>query len=65
MQSRIDLLENGYMKGLSILVTMCGKTVDLHWLCARGHSVTGVEISPVAVHQIFTENSIPFGVTGE
>ena len=64
MQKRIDLLENGCKSGLSVLVPMCGKTVDLHWLCARGHAVTGVELSPIAVHQIFTDNSIPFEVTG-
>ena len=47
-----------------MLVTMCGKTVDLEWLCSRGHSVTGVELSPLAVEQYFKENSIPHTVTG-
>ena len=60
----IDLLTGGD-NGLSVLVsTMCGKSVDLEWLCSRGHSVTGVELSPLAVEQFFKENSIPHTVTG-
>ena len=59
----MDLLTGGD-NGLSVLVTMCGRTVDLKWLCSRGHSVTGVELSPLAVEQYFKENSIPHTVTG-
>ena len=47
-----------------MLVTMCGRSVDLKWLCSRGHSVTGVELSPLAVEQYFKGNSIPHTVTG-
>ena len=56
----------------SVLVTMCGKSVDLLWLCSRGHSVTGVELSSIGVElssigveQLFQENSIPHTVEGE
>ena len=63
-QKRIGLLEGGCNGGLSILVTMCGKSVDLLWLCERGHSVIGIEISPIAVGQLFTDNSIPVTITG-
>ena len=55
----------GGRSGASVLVTMCGKTVDIPWLCEKGHSVTGVELSPVAVQQLFQENSIPYTVSGE
>ena len=63
-QKQMSLLEDGCTGGLSVLVTMCGKSVDLLWLCSRGHSVTGIEISPLAVQQFFTESSIPFTTTG-
>jgi len=38
-----------------ILVPLCGKTLDMHWLAARGHRVLGVELSPLAVEQFFAE----------
>ena len=49
----------------SILVTLCGKTMDIPWLCGRGCSVTGVELSPIAVQQLFEENDIPYTTAGE
>ena len=60
----MDLLDKGSSR-LSVLVTMCGKSVDLLWLCNRGHSVTGVELSPIAMSQFFKENSIPHTVTSK
>ncbi|KQQ84494.1 thiopurine S-methyltransferase [Xanthomonas sp. Leaf131] len=38
-----------------VLVPLCGKTLDLHWLAAQGHRVLGVEISPLAVAQFFDD----------
>ena len=35
-----------------VLVPLCGKTVDLDWLAARGYEVVGVELSPVAVAEV-------------
>lgn len=32
-----------------VLVPLCGKTVDLGWLAARGHDVVGVELSEKAI----------------
>ena len=32
-----------------MLVPLCGKTVDLAWLAARGHQVVGVEIAEKAI----------------
>jgi thiopurine S-methyltransferase len=63
LEKHIGLLEDSGGSGRSILVTMCGKSVDLLWLCSRGHSVTGVELSPIAVDQLFQENSVPYTVT--
>ncbi len=41
-----------------VFVPLCGKSVDLHWLAARGHTVTGVELSPVAVQDFFAEAGV-------
>ena len=63
-KKHVDLMLGGGSE-LSVLVTMCGKSVDLLWLCSRGHSVTGVELSSIAVEQLFQESSIPHTVEGE
>ena len=39
----------------SVLVPLCGKSLDLHWLAQRGHAVTGVELSDRAVAAFFEE----------
>lgn len=39
----------------SVLVPLCGKSLDLVWLLARGHRVIGVEISELAVRAFFVE----------
>ncbi|MEA9481868.1 hypothetical protein VC290_16130, partial [Xanthomonas campestris] len=41
-----------------VLVPLCGKTLDLHWLAAQGHRVLGVEISPLAVTQFFDDADV-------
>lgn len=38
-----------------VLVPLCGKSVDLHWLMQRGHPVVGIELSPKAITEFFTE----------
>ena len=48
-----------------VLVPLCGKTPDLLWLARRGHSVTGVELSPVAAAAFFDELDIPFERSAE
>jgi len=42
-----------------VFVPLCGKSLDLLWLRERGHSVVGVELSPVAVEALFKEHGIP------
>ena len=42
-------------RGSRVLVPLCGKTLDMHWLAAQGHRVLGVELSPLAVAQFFEE----------
>lgn len=44
----------------SVFVPLCGKSLDLVWL-AEHAGVLGVELSPRAVEDFFTENRMPFG----
>lgn len=48
----------GLAAGSHVFVPLCGKSLDLLWLRARGHRVTGVEISPIAVRDFFRENAL-------
>jgi len=41
-----------------VLVPLCGKSLDMMWLAGEGHTVLGVEISPLAVEQFFAENGL-------
>ena len=45
-------------KGDTVFVPLCGKSLDMLWLQQKGLHVTGVEISPVAVHAFFEENGL-------
>ncbi|MGF1644980.1 MAG: thiopurine S-methyltransferase [Thiotrichales bacterium] len=49
--------------GSRIFVPLCGKSRDMLWLRSQGFGVTGVEISPIAVHDLFTENQLDPVVT--
>ena len=56
----------GLAPGDRIFVPLCGKSLDLLWLAEQGHSVIGVELSPLAARAFFRENRIqpsrrPFG----
>ena len=44
--------------GSQVFVPLAGKSLDLLWLAARGHRVLGVEISQLAVEQLFAENGL-------
>lgn len=37
-----------------VLVPLCGKSLDVGWLAERGHRVTGVELSEVAIGEFFS-----------
>ncbi len=41
-----------------VLVPLCGKSLDMLWLAARGHSVLGVELAELAVEQFFADNAL-------
>jgi len=57
----IDLL--GIEQSGNILVPLCGKSLDMIWLRDQGFSVTGIEISPIAVADFFAENNIEHEIT--
>ncbi|WEN15058.1 thiopurine S-methyltransferase [Rhodanobacter sp. AS-Z3] len=44
--------------GSQVLVPLAGKSLDLIWLAAQGHRVLGVELSPLAVEQFFSEHAL-------
>ena len=48
--ARLDL-----KPGSRIFVPLCGKSRDLGWLLAHGHRVVGIELSEIAVTELFEE----------
>ena len=42
-----------------VFVPLCGKSLDLLWLLERGHRVSGVEISAVALESFCMDHGIP------
>lgn len=50
----------GFFSPGTILVPLCGKTLDMVFLARKGFTVIGVELSPIACRDFFTENNIPF-----
>ncbi len=56
LQQYAHLLEKEH----TILVPLCGKTLDMHFLCQTGHRVVGVELVSQAINNFFQEwNVIP------
>lgn len=45
----------GLGAGDRVLLPLCGKTRDVGWLLSRGHRVVGVELSRLAVDQLFSD----------
>ena len=48
----------GAQEGGTVLVTLCGKSMDMVWLHEQGFRVVGVELSPLAVEAFFSENKL-------
>lgn len=44
--------------GARVFVPLCGKSLDLTWLARQGHTVIGVELSPIAVRAYFKEQAL-------
>ena len=47
----------------TVLVPLCGKSLDMLWLHQRGHKVIGVELSDIAIRAFFEENELDFEVS--
>jgi len=47
----------------TVFVPLCGKSLDMRWLCELGHNVIGVEISQKAIREFFEENGLAPRVT--
>jgi len=41
--------------GTKVLVPLCGKSLDMHWLADAGYPVLGVELAPDAIEQFLDE----------
>ena len=50
--------EVGASSGSRVFVPLCGKTLDMPWLAARGHRVLGIELSQQAVDAFFAEHGL-------
>lgn len=48
--------------GSRVFVPLCGKTLDIDWLLARGLEVVGVELSPIAVAELHERVGHPPGL---
>jgi thiopurine S-methyltransferase len=48
----------GLPRGSVVFVPLCGKSRDMVWLRQQGHAVLGVELSPIAARDFFTENGM-------
>lgn len=44
--------------GSPVFVPLCGRSLDLRWLAEQGHTVIGVELSPVAVRDFFRKQRL-------
>jgi len=42
-------------KGSRVFLPLCGKTLDIHWMLAAGYRVAGVELSSIAIDQLFVD----------
>ncbi|MGJ8620516.1 MAG: thiopurine S-methyltransferase [Methylophilaceae bacterium] len=50
-------------KGSRVFVPLCGKTLDIAWLLSKGHRVVGVELSAIAVNQLFESLQLEPNIT--
>lgn len=41
-----------------VFVPCCGKSLDMLWLAQQGHTVVGIELSPLAVEAFLNENGL-------
>jgi thiopurine S-methyltransferase len=49
---------NFFGPGSKVLVPLCGKSIDMLWLAARGYGVSGVEVARKPLEDFITENNL-------
>lgn len=42
----------------TVLVPLCGKTLDIDWLAGQGHRVVGVDVSEKAIQTVINRNNL-------
>lgn len=63
-QAKMNAFLTGYWQKLdlkgseTVLVPLCGKSLDMLWLAKQGHRVLGVELSQQALDEFLTENGV-------
>ncbi|WP_027258834.1 hypothetical protein [Leisingera aquimarina] len=55
----------GLHAGQSVFVPLCGKALDLDWLCTQGLRVSGVEFNQGAVEEVFGRQGLAPELTRE
>ncbi len=48
----------GTARGSAVLVPLCGKSEDMAWLRAQGHTVIGIDLAEQAVRAFFAEHEL-------
>jgi thiopurine S-methyltransferase len=48
----------GVEPGSRVFIPLCGKSRDMIWLAQQGYSITGVEISDIAVEEFFSDQGL-------
>ena len=41
-----------------VYVPLCGRSLDMAWLAARGHAIVGSELSPIAIREFFASQRL-------
>ena len=55
----------GVPAGSRVYVPLCGKSLDMAWLAARGYRIVGSELSPIAIRDFFIDQGLePARTTG-
>ncbi len=50
-------------KGSCVFLPLCGKSLDIGWLLSNGSRVVGVDLSELAIKQLFAELGVEPGIT--
>lgn len=45
-------------KGATVLVPLCGASLDMRWLAEQGQQICGIEISALAIERFFAEQNL-------